>query len=64
MCIEVFIRWSTGTSGCVIVSKLDEQACKSEFEFHCVPHSFRLVPHLSKELSKLLYQRETFGRLG
>ena len=29
------------------VSKLDEQTCKSEFEAHWVPYSFRFVPHIS-----------------
>ena len=42
-------------SGSVVVSKLDKQTCRSEFESHWVPHSFSLVPHLSKKLSKLLY---------
>ena len=43
-----------GASGSVVVSKLDKQTCKSEFESHWVPHSFGLVPHVSKKLSKLL----------
>ena len=35
-----------------MVSKIDLQACKSEFESHLVPHSFGLMLHLSKTLSK------------
>ena len=42
-----------GTSGGVMVSKLDWQAYMSEFESHWVPLSYGLVPHLSKKLSKL-----------
>ena len=41
-------------SGSVMVSKLDEQTYKSEFESHWVPHSFRFVTHRIKELRKLL----------
>ncbi len=37
-----------------MVCKFEEQTCKSEFESHWVPHSFGLVLHLSKKLSKLL----------
>ena len=37
-----------------MVSKLDWQTYTSEFESHWVPHSYGLVPHLSKKLSKLL----------
>ena len=36
-----------------MVSKLDLQTYTSEFEFHWVPLSYGLVPHLSKKLSKL-----------
>ena len=43
-----------GTSGGVMVSKLDKQIYVSEFESHWVPHTNGLVPHLSKKLSKLL----------
>ena len=42
-----------GASGCVMVSKLDLETCKSKFKFHRVPHSSGLVQHLSKKLSKL-----------
>ena len=42
-----------GTSGCVMVNKIDKQTFTSEFDFHLVPHSYILVPHLSKKLSKL-----------
>ena len=42
-----------GASGSVTVSKLDLQTYTSEFESHWVPHSYGLVPHLSKKLSKL-----------
>ena len=42
-----------GTSGSVMVSKLDLQTYTSEFESHWVPHSYGFVPHLSKKLSKL-----------
>ena len=38
-----------------MVGKLDWQPCKSEFKSHWVPHSFGLVPNLSKKLSKLRY---------
>ena len=44
-----------GALGSVVVSKLDKQTCKSEFESHWVPHSFGFVPNLSKKLSKLLF---------
>ena len=40
--------------GGVMVSKMDKQAFTSELDSHWVPHSFGLVPHLSKKLSKLL----------
>ena len=36
-----------------MVNKLDQQTYKNEFEFHRVPHSCGLVPHLSKKLKKL-----------
>ena len=39
-----------------MVSKLDYQTCKSEFESHWVPHSVGLVPHWSKELRELQYE--------
>ena len=42
-----------GASGSVMVSKLDLKTYTSEFESHWVPHSYGLVPHLSKKLSKL-----------
>ena len=41
-----------GTSSCVMVSKLHEQTFTNEFESQWVPHSFGLVPHQSKVLSK------------
>ncbi len=44
-----------GTSSGVMVSKLDWQTYTSEFESHWVPHSYGLVLHLSKKLSKLNY---------
>ena len=47
------IKQAVGASGSVIVSKLDLQTYTSEFESHWVPHSYGLVPHLSKKLSKL-----------
>ena len=37
-----------------MVNKLDYQTLTSEFESHWVPHSFGLVSHLGKILSKLL----------
>ena len=40
-----------GASVGLMVSKLDWQ---SEFEFHWIAHSYSLVPHLNKNLSKLL----------
>ena len=42
-----------GASGSVMVCKLDLQTYTSEFESHWVPHSYGLVPYLSKKLSKL-----------
>ena len=39
-----------GTSGGVMVSK---QTFMSEFKSHWVPHSYHLVPYLSKKLRKL-----------
>ena len=44
-----------------MVSNLDLQTWKGEFEFYWVLHSFSLVPHLSKKLSKLLlwYDKRT-----
>ena len=44
-----------GTSGGVMVSKLDSQTYTSEFESHWVPHSFGLVLNRSKDLRNLLY---------
>ena len=44
-----------GTLDGVIISKLDYQTLMSEFESHWVPNSFGFVTHLSKMLSKLLY---------
>ena len=38
-----------GASGGIMVSKLDKQTFKSEFESHWVPYSYGLVPHLSKK---------------
>ena len=43
-----------GTSGVVMVSKLDKQMYASEFESHWVRLSFGLLTHQSKELRKLL----------
>ncbi len=40
------------------MSKLDWQTYKSVFESHWEPHSYGLVPHLSKKLSKLLPEGE------
>ena len=42
------------TLGTVMVGRLDKQTWKSEFVSYWVSHSFGLVPHLSKKLSKLL----------
>ena len=54
-------RITKGTSGGVMVSKLDSQTYTSEFESHWVPHSFGLVLNRSKDLRKLLQlgSRET-----
>ena len=38
-----------------MVSKVDYQTSRNEFESHWVPHSFGFVLHLSKMLSKLLF---------
>ena len=43
-----------GALGGVMVYKQDLQTYTSEFKFYRVPHSYRLVPHLSEKLSKLL----------
>ena len=43
-----------GALGGVMVSKLDYQSFTSEFDSHWVPHSYGLVPHLNKKLSKFL----------
>ena len=63
--IEIFVsdlpvRMPVCTSSClgvtssgVMVSKLDFQTFTSEFESHCIPHSFDLVPYRSKKLRKL-----------
>ena len=48
------LRHKMGTSGCVMVSRLDLQTFVSEFESDWVPHSYGLVPHLSKIPTKLL----------
>ena len=48
-------RDTRGTSGGVMVSKLDSQTYTSEFESHWVPHSFGLVLNRSKDLRKLLH---------
>ena len=37
-----------------MVSKYDYKACTSDFESQWVPHSYGLVPYISKILSKLL----------
>ena len=44
-----------GTSGGVMVNKLDKETFTSEFGSHWVPHLYGFVPHLSKLLGKLLY---------
>ena len=49
---------STKKQSSVMVSKLNLQTCKSEFVSHWVPHSFDIVPHLSKTLCKF-YNKET-----
>ena len=46
------IHIKIGASAGVMVSKLDEQVFMSEFDSHWVPHSYGLVPHQSKKLSK------------
>ena len=50
----LLVIWRKGTSGGVMVSKLDLQTYTSEFESHWVPHSFGLVLNRSKDLRKLL----------
>ena len=42
------------TSDGVMVSKLDWQTFTSEFESHKMPHSYDLVPYISKKLCILL----------
>ena len=52
--IHTYIHiWRKGTSDVVMVCNLDKQTYTSEFESHWVSHSYGLVPHLSKKLSKL-----------
>ena len=41
--------------GSVVVNKLDQKTYANVFESHWMPHSYSLVPHLSKKLSKLLW---------
>ena len=55
------IHWCSiqGTSGGKMVSKLDKQTFISEFESNWVLHSYCLVPHLNKKLSKLLHLKES-----
>ncbi len=43
-----------GTSDSVMVCKLDKQTFTSQVKSHWVPHSYSIVPHPSKKLSKLL----------
>ena len=47
--------WLSLSSGSVMLSELNYQTCKSEFKSHWVPHSFSLVPHLSKTLTPWIY---------
>ena len=54
ICIHTYIHtWRKGASGVVMFCNVDKQTYTSEFESHWVPHSYGLVPHLSKKLSKL-----------
>ena len=46
-----------GTSGGVMVNKLDEQNFMSEFDSHWVPNSYGIVLHLWKHLRKLQLRR-------
>ena len=48
-----FTEKSVGTPGGVMVSKLDKQTFMSEFDSHWVSHSYDVVPHQRKKLSKL-----------
>ena len=59
---EYYYSLKLGTSGGVMVSKLDSQTYTSEFESHWVPHSFGLVLNRSKDLRKLLLQLKTCTR--
>ena len=47
--IEVSLYMFLGTSGGVMVSKVDKQTYTSEFDSHWVPNSCGLVLHLSKK---------------
>ena len=65
---SLIVHWAivfpeSGTSGGVMVSKLDEQTYTSEFESHRVPLSYGLVPRLSKKLSKLLSFSPNFNHV-
>ena len=53
-----------GTSGGVMVSKLDQQTFMSDFESDSVSYLYGLVPHLSKKLCKLLKLTSFVGALG
>ena len=51
--INIYI-W--GTSNGVLISTLDYQPFTSEFEYHWVSHSYGLLSHLCKKLTKFLHK--------
>ena len=47
----------------VMVCQIVLQTSQSEFEFHWMPYSFGLVPHLNKELRKLVQIYLAFSKM-
>ena len=50
-------NYTEGAFGGVMVRKLDKETFTTEFESYWVPHSYSLLPHLSKKLRNLLMRR-------
>ena len=48
--ISILQSEQPSTSGGLMVSKLDQQTFKSEFESHWVLYLFDLIPHWSKNI--------------
>ena len=58
-CRQTYPLQRVGTSGGVMICKLDKQTFTSEFESHWVLYSYRLQSHVSKVLSQLLSTTES-----